>query len=267
MTDVPRSVNAPDVASRRMDIRLVALLTEDGQQIDQGLVWRIYRAGGPPGGKDKLIGTHLDASPVLKLEPGAYMVNAAFGRAHITRKIEVKPGRPPMERFVLNAGGLRLNATANGADAGSSVSYTIYVDERDQFDNRTLVMSGAKPGLVYRLNAGIYQIVSRQGDANANIQADLTVEAGKLTEVTVAHTSAAITFKLVARAGGEALPDTQWVIATAKGETVKDSVGALPTHTLAPGDYTVTAKSQGRAFERAFAVRGGEAAQVEVVMP
>ncbi len=266
-TDVPRSPDAAEAASRPSEVRFMALLTDDGQQIDQGLVWRVYQANGPSDEKNKLVGTRLEANPVVKLEPGDYMVNAAFGRAHMTRKIVVKPGQQVTERFVLNAGGLRLNATANGAEAASSVSYSIYADERDQFDNRALVMSGAKPGLVHRLNAGIYQVVSRQGDANAIVQADVTVEAGKLTEVTVTHTGAATTLRLVTRTGGEALPDTQWVIQTAKGETVKESVGALPTHILAPGDYMVIAKSAGRAFKRSFTVRGGEAAQVEVVMP
>jgi hypothetical protein len=35
---------------------------------------------------------------------------------------------------------------------------------------------------------------------------------------------------------------------------------------LAPGAYTVTAKSAGRAFRHDFVVQDGETAQVEVVM-
>jgi hypothetical protein len=75
-----------------------------------------------------------------------------------------------------------------------------------------------------------------------------------------------VTFKLVAREGGEALPDTQWTVQTADGEVVKRSVGALPTHIIAPGSYTVTAKSGTRAFKRDFTVADGETTQVEVLM-
>ncbi len=46
---------------------------------------------------------------------------------------------------------------------------------------------------------------------------------------------------------------------------MKDSVGALPTHVLAPGSYMVLAKSGGRVFKRQFSVKDGEMANVEVV--
>ena len=58
-------------------------------------------------------------------------------------------------------------------------------------------MENAKPGLVIRLNAGAYHIVSLYGDANATVRADVTVEPGKITEATIKHTGAKTTFKLV----------------------------------------------------------------------
>ena len=78
-------------------------------------------------------------------------------------------------------------------------------------------MSGVKPGLVMRLNAGIYNVVGTYGDANAIARADVTVEAGKLTEATLTHAAAKVTFKLVARPGGDAIADTQWNVANAAG--------------------------------------------------
>ena len=71
--------------------------------------------------------------------------------------------------------------------------------------SRTKVMSGLAPGVVVRLNAGIYSLVSAYGDANAVARADVTVEAGKLTEATLMHAAAKATFKLVARSGGDAV--------------------------------------------------------------
>ena len=247
-------------------VKLVALLTADGQQIDEGLVWRVFQMTGPTG-KSKLVSESHEASPSLKLQPGEYTVNAAFGRANLTRKIVVKPGGPPFEAFVLNAGGLRLSALVSGKRAPpGSVSYAIYVDDRDQFDGRTAVMTGAKPNLVIRLNSGIYRIVSQYGDANAMIEADVTVEAGKLTEATVTHTGGKATFKLVTHPGGEATPDTRWTVQTAEGEIVKESVGALPTHILAPGKYVVTAASAGHLFKNSFAIQDGDVMNVEVLM-
>jgi hypothetical protein len=196
------------------------------------------------------------------------MLNAAFGRAHLTRRISVKEGVQSVEPFVINAGGLRLIALVGKGEAApaNTVTYEIFSDERDQSGQRSKIMGGAKPGLVMRLNSGIYQIVSTYGDANAHVTADVTVEAGKLTDVTIAHAAAKVTFKLVMREGGEALADTQWNIVDAHGTTIKESVGALPTHTLAPGSYSVVAKSGGRSFRRDFVVLNGEITQVEVVM-
>jgi hypothetical protein len=127
-------------------------------------------------------------------------------------------------------------------------------------------MSGVKPGVIIRLNAGIYNVVSTYGDANAIARSDVTVEAGKLTDATLSHAAAKITFKLVTRAGGDAIADTQWQVSTGDRELIKESVGALPTHILAPGTYTVSAKHAGQVFQREFTVQAGETAQVEVLM-
>jgi hypothetical protein len=69
------------------------------------------------------------------------------------------------------------------------------------------------------------------------------------------------------RGGGEAIADTQWSITTPKGDPVKESSGALPTHYLAPGDYAVRAKHAGRVYHRDFSVKAGDDIVVEVIMP
>lgn len=272
VTVVPRtgapSGGAGQDAAGAVPVQLVAFLTEDGQRIEQGLVWRIYEeTKGDRHGK--LLDTERHASPVVALKPGAYVVNAAFGRAHLTRKItvpEAAGAEPVLEKFILNAGGLRITALLGGKPApAGSVTYAIFSD-RDQTDDRRLVLGGAKPGLVIRLNAGIYHIVSTYGDANAIVRSDVTVESGKLTEATIVHTFAKVSFKLVERSGGEALPGTQWTIQTPEGGIVKESVGALPAHTLAPGRYTVVARNRSRAYRRDFTVQDGQSAAVEIVV-
>ena len=73
------------------------------------------------------------------------------------------------------------------------------------------------------------------------------------------------TFKLVARSGGDAFADTQWSLINAQGEVVKESSGALPTHILAPGTYTVSAKNAGEVFQKTFSLRAGQSLQVEIL--
>ena len=144
--------------------------------------------------------------------------------------------------------------------------YDIFADEADQFGNRQKVIGDAKPGLIIRLNAGTYHIVSVYGDANAVVRADVTVEPGKLTEATVNHTAARVTFKLVLQPGGEALANTHWNILTPDGDVVKESVGALPTHVLAAGRYTVLARFKDKNYTRDFTIASGDIKQIEVVI-
>jgi len=267
-TVVPRpTIGDRPSGATNAQINLMALLTVDGQPIDQGLVWRIYASKRDPRTPAALLMTKREANPTVTLEPGEYIVNAAFGRADITRKITVMPGAATSEKFVLNAGGLKVKALVDGIEPPpNTIAYDILSSERDQSDNRVRVLVGAKPNVINRLNAGIYRIVSHYGDANAKVEADVTVEAGKLTEATVSHSAARVTFKLVTRAGGDALPDTQWTVQAPDGQLVMQSVGALPTHILAPGKYSVTAKSSSGVFKRDFTLANGDVAQVEVVM-
>ncbi len=264
VTVVPRS--AP--AGSAQEVQFTAFLTDDGPPIDQGVVWHIFQDSEKDGARPRHHRTMREANPVIRLSPGRYLVNVSFGRANLTRTIAVEAGVALNERFVLNAGGLRVSAQlGDGLPAPeTAINYDIYSGETDQLGNRQRIMSGARPGLIMRLNAGIFHIVSRYGDANAVVSADVTVEAGKLTEVAITHPGAAVTFKLVTRPGGEAQSGAQWAILDPDGEVIKESAGALPTHVLAAGSYVVTARHSGRVFRHGFTVQAGEAAQIEVVM-
>lgn len=266
VTVVPRS--GPAGTGGAQEVQLAAYLTDDGPPIDQGLVWNLFQDSEREAVPPRHLRTVREASPMVRLAPGRYLVNVSFGRAHMTRPLTVEPGKPLSEKFVLNAGGLRVNAVlGDGKPAPAmAVSYDVYTGETDQLGNRQRILSGARPGLIMRLNSGIFHIVSRYGDANAVVNADVTVEAGKLTEVTMAHPGATVTFKLVTRAGGEAQSGAQWAILDGDGEVIKETAGALPTHVLAAGSYVVTARHSGRVFRRGFTVQPGEVAQIEVVM-
>jgi Mg-chelatase subunit ChlD len=251
-------------------VTLSARTVEGGAIIESGLIWWIYKNGKTKDGKYQLVDTYRDGTPTVSLAPGSYRIAAAYGKVHLIKDIDVEAGQAVQETFILNAGGLRLNAVAlNGSPIPpNSVRYDIYADESesDQFGNRKLILRDAKPGLVLRLNAGAYHVVSTYGDANAIVRADVTVEPGRLTDATINHSGSKVTFKLVTQPGGEALADTQWNILTPGGDTVKKSAGALPTHILASGNYSVVARHQGKNYTRDFIIEPGETKQVEVVI-
>ena len=129
-----------------------------------------------------------------------------------------------------------------------------------------MILADATPRTIIRLNAGAYHIRSLYGDANAVVGADVTVEPGKVTQATIKHSGAKITFRLVQTPGGEALANTRWTILTSAGDTVKSNAGALPTHILAAGSYAVVADHAGDSYTRKFSIEPGGDTQIEVAI-
>ena len=259
------SVTAP-AAGKEGKVSLTALLADAGPQLDTGLVWRVFVAAGGAKGPMKLVTTSADPTPSLVLPTGDYYVNVAYGRAYLTRKLTIGEGSR-QEQFVLNAGGLKIGAKlADGSLAPVQlVTSDVYSDERDQFGNRMKLLSGMKTGVVIRLNAGLYHLATTYGDANATVQTDVGVEAGKITDAMFTLTGSKVTFRLVQQNGGEALTGTSWTIIGAGGETVAHSLAALPTRILAAGTYGVTAERGGKTYTQDFTVKAGEPLQVELL--
>jgi hypothetical protein len=248
---------------------LSAMLAEGGQPLNGGLVWRVFDGQVLQDGSYKLLHRFPQAQTSVKLPPGDYLVNAAYGRANLTKRLTVWPGMRQEDVFNLNAGGLRLYATLAKQPLLSeqTLSFDVFSEESDQFGNRRRVVAGAKSGVVLRLNSGNYRVESTYGDANAILQVDVTVEPGKLTEATLDHQAGKVSFRLVEKAGGEALADTIWQIFSNDGQLVKRSGGAFPSHVLAAGSYEVRVEHGAQEYAAKFAVDPGEKKRVEVVKP
>jgi hypothetical protein len=245
---------------------LEARLTEVSPPITAGLTWRIFDAAPSPDGKLKLVGEAHGGSVKLILRSGSYFIHAAYGRAGAMKKITVS-ATPGSDSVVLNAGGMRLVAFV-GKDqplAPTDVTFDIYAPSEDGSDERAILVANAPAGRIIGLNAGTYHVVSRYGDANAVVRADIRIEAGKLTEATVYQKAARLTLKLVGEQGGEAIANTAWSVVSPSGETISDSVGAFPSVVLATGDYTAIAKHEGKIYERNFTVEAGLNRDIEVI--
>lgn len=245
---------------------LEAQLQADGSALPAGITWRVFAPHPGPDGKLPLIGEARGGAIEVRLAPGDYLVHAAYGRAGATKKISVHAGGGS-DKVIINAGGLKLSALVGNDEPlkGEEVSFDIYAPDEDGSDERVLLVPDAPPEQVIGLNAGIYHVICRYGDANAVVRADIRVDAGKLTEATIYQKAARLTLKLVSAHGGEALANTSWTIITPQGDSVIESVGAFPSVVLASGDYTAVASHQGRNYERNFTVEAGLDRDVEVI--
>lgn len=247
-------------------VTLSAQLNEGGEEITRGMVWRVFKPEPDADGKLPLVASAQGGTSIFDLEPGSYLVHASYGRAGATKRISV--GRQAQhESFVLNAGGLKLDATAAGGGRipPAKLRFSIYEGDGEDSGDRALVLPNVQPNTVVRLKSGTYHVVSTYGSVNAIIRSDIRVEAGKLTEATVEHHAAEVTLKLVREAGGEAIADTSWSVLNEAGEQVKESVGAFAPMVLADGDYTAIAKNRDRIYQKDFKVEPGQNREIEVV--
>lgn len=263
------SVEPPAVSKDARTVRCDAKLTADGPAMQNGISWHVFSAIPGQDGKLQLIAASDGGSHTFKLAPGDYFLNAAFGRATATKRVTVPAsGEVPNQELVLDAGGIVLHAVS-GNDTkipDKDLKFSIYTNDVQDDGERGLVMQDVGPNSVVRLNSGTYHVVSTYGSLNAVIRADIQVAAGKLTQATIQHRAARITFKLVSSVGGEAIADTAWSILTASGDIIAENVGAFATMVLSEGNYTAVARNKDRIYQRDFAVKAGRNSDVELLL-
>ncbi|MCM2292232.1 hypothetical protein NAC44_07815 [Allorhizobium sp. BGMRC 0089] len=250
-------------------IRFDALLDKGGQPVQDGLEWRVFSPIVDSHGKLPMVASSEGGSADLMLAPGDYFLNVSFGRAGVTRRLHV-PEEGAVERqvVVLNAGGLVLNAVSgkNSLIKPANLKFKIYAAQSSGDDDHGLIIDDVQPNTLVGLNAGTYNVVSEYGNVNAVVHASIKVEAGKITEATLQHRAAQISFKLVSEPGSEAIADTAWSILTSSGDAVAESVSAYPVLVLSEGNYTAIARNKDRIYQQEFTVTAGRNTDVEVLM-
>lgn len=246
------------------ELILEARVADGAPTITRGLVWRIYGSELDENGELPLIETVKGGTTSLQLPRGRYVVHATYGQAMLARPVDLS-APAHVEQFSLDVGGLRLAAFTGEDTPLTRDDVDFEVHEEDAEGLRRLVLA-MEPGEIARLRAGRYHVVSRYGDLNAVVRADIDVQAGKLTDAMMKQRGAEITLKLVSAPGGEALADTSWRVTTSDGETLHESVGAFPSLILAGGEYRAIAVHHGRTYARVFGVVPGPAHDVELIL-
>jgi hypothetical protein len=273
----PAPPATPTVEAGQSSIYLSAVLaTGDTQPVTGGLKWRVYREQAEADGSHQVVAESSDASPVLVLPDGSYIVHAAFGLAGATRRVELR-GQSASERVVLNAGALRVIAMlGDAAVQPQRGAISIYVPERNNPEAK-LIAANVRPGDTICLPEGTYHIESMLADTgsgaaagiitptNSVVNADLRIQAGKLLEATLRHKAALMTLKLVNNAGGEALANTTFTVLTPGGDVIRELIGAFPSLVLAEGEYVAIARHDGKTYQSVFQVHSTLDRDVEVV--
>ncbi|MFD0915561.1 hypothetical protein ACFQ14_03985 [Pseudahrensia aquimaris] len=247
-------------------VTLTAQLTEKGEPIERGLLWRVFGAVKGADGKLPLVASGKGGSQRFELPTGTYIVHTAFGRASATKKLNVADGGAE-ETFILDAGGLSLNAVADTMPIKpGNLRFSIYGIERDEEGNRALIVNGVRPGRIVRLKAGTYHVVSNYGDINASVRADLEVNAGEVTNAVLQHRGAEVTLKLVLRKGGDPVANTAWTVLSRDGEKLFESNAVSPRLVLSEGSYEASVRNGDEVYIHNFEVETGRNTAVEVLL-
>ena len=228
------------------------------------MLWRVFGTTKGTDGKLPLVASGKGGSQRFDLPSGTYLVHAAFGRASATKKLSVADGGAE-ETFVLDAGGLSLNAVADTtAIKPENLRFAIYDINQDEDGNRALIVNNVRPGKVVRLKAGTYHVVSNYGDINASVRADLEVNAGEVTSAVLQHRGAEVSLKLVLRKGGDPVANTAWTVLSRDGEKLFESNAVAPRLVLSEGSYEASVRNSDEVYIHNFEVETGRNMEVEV---
>lgn len=253
-------------AAQALRVDLVAAMTEDGEIIQSGVQWRIFDAEIDADGKLPLLQSVVGGSQSFNFTQGEYLVHAAYGYASAVRRVVVDRDNM-LVRFVFDAGALQLDAVTG---TGSRISpqrlrFDIYSQRADERGIRQLIARDIRAGQIVPFPKGTYHVISQYGRLNAEIRADLRVEAGQVTQAVIEHRAARMSFRLVREAGGDAIADTQWSILTESGDVITESASAFPAFVLSEGSYTALARNSERVYSRDFRVLSGVDEEVELL--
>ena len=173
---------------------LGAAFTNDGPLIRSGLQWRIFSGTNLANS----IKTTDEPIPVSELEPGEYIVHVTYGLASSSRKIMVNK-QTTSERLIVLAGGLSVKGTNGGKPIDSKdLQISVFIPSPTNSEEK-LLSNNLLAGEILRIPEGNYHITTAYGGSNSIVVADMRVQTGKLTEVTVNHRAARVTLKLVSK--------------------------------------------------------------------
>lgn len=265
-TDPSFTIVPPDSTANAVPVRFMARLTDDGVTLERDLIWTVYSLNDSDVTNEDLALNAQGGTLESALPPGSYIVHVSYGLATLSRPLTIGL-QGIVETFTMRAGGMSLRGAISANDylPDELVSFEVFADGVDGNEGDTPVIADVDERTVLVVPAGRYTVVSRYGNENSTVRAQIDVEAGQLTEAVMFHQAAQITLKLVNEPNGEALPGTSWSVLNPGGDVVSEFIGAFPTMVLTEGEYTIIARHDGQVFSRDFAVVAGVDRDEELV--
>jgi len=237
-------------------LTLGARLKADGGLIRRPISWTVrHSLAGATGD----VVWHGD-EPVaeLPLQPGDYVIEAAYGTAKVYQPVSVTPGQRLAMTFILNVGGIRplSRIEAVGYPSAMPATHAIFAVSGPNAGKE--VAKDVKQGQIVRVVAGRYRVESRFIGGNTVTDAEVTVKPGILTSIEISHIAAFAQVSIPDPDGSEA----QWHIHQVDGAWQRSGHGTDFALVLAPGSYKVDADVAGHTLSASFTLKASETRHV-----
>ena len=248
------------------NLTMEARLTAEEEPIENGLEWRIFTPTPDESGVLGLLAKASGGTKSFKMSKGEYFIHVSYGFASVVRRVKILE-EENFQVFILNAGALQLEAitSPDGPISSRLLRFDVFGVKADDRGIRPLIARNVRPMKIIPFTQGTYHVVSRYGKLNIETRADLRVQAGKLTQATMQHRAALVSFRLVRSAGSDAIANTSWSILAENGDVIKESTSIFPSLVLAEGNYTAIARNNEKIYSLDFKVNSGLNRDIEVL--
>ncbi len=254
-------------------VRLVAVLSDKGPEVEKGLGWKITEPKPNQDGSYKNITYTSNAKPVLKLASGTYRVHVKTGDASAETIIEVDASKAVEHRLNLNAGYLKLAAFlkegGSRVDKGLGWRITEPKANLEGAYKNVSYQSSAVP--LFILPQGTYRVLVKTGDASAVTQVD--VKADEITEQAVPLNAGYLKLAAFNKEGGKRYDSgLGWRITEPKPnlegtyKNVSYQSSAVPLFILPEGSYRVYVKIGNASTAVQVEVKADEATEQPVFL-
>jgi hypothetical protein len=241
-------------------LRLMASLVEDGDPLVGGARFELLRAD-THGGYRLVARTERTASPLFAVPAGRYLARVSRGGAVSEAQVLAPETGVTTRRLTLDAGQLALAALSGGRPAARGAQFRV---ERLDAPGPIITISGRGRALA-TVPGGLYKVFAAIDLASSErifqVQPGEIVAAG--LDVPLGFVRVALTYASAAGRDPSAYAPAEISIVR-NGREITSAKGETPLFRLAPGPYTVIARSGRLATERQVIANAG--ALVDVAM-
>jgi hypothetical protein len=243
----PHPIAIEIVKPGREGLELTARLAPESGVIGRNISWTVRRADG------STVYAAEAGSVDLSLPPGEYLVDAVYGAASLSHSLSLPPGSRIVASFVLNAGGLSVDARlADSTLPAAKPRIRVFALTEGKADR--LVALSVEPGEIIRLPEGRYRVESRPAEGNAEAVADVTVKAGRVSTLAITHKASLARLSFV----GSPAASVRWNVEDQKGKRIAEISGLSANLLLVPGTYTAKASVGRELLTATFLIAAGE---------